>query len=65
MTVEGRLEGIVEKHVGVERVIPWACLFLCHRVIEWSGDLRLVREELSEFKVGSDAICLIVVGGAL
>ena len=61
----GGIEGILEFHVGVERVVLGAGLFLRDGVVERGGDLGLVGEELSEFEAGGDAVGLVVVGGAL
>ena len=65
MTVQSRLKGIVEQHVGVEGIVAWACLFLCHGVVEWGSDLCLVGKQLAQFEIGSEAVGLVVVGGTL
>ena len=65
MLVGGTLQGIIEFHVTVERVILGAGLRLRDGVIERHRHLRLVGEELAEVETGGEAVGLVVVGGAL
>ena len=48
--VGGGIEGIVQSHVGIQRIIAWTGLLLRHRVVEGDAHLCLVREELAEFE---------------
>ena len=43
------IEGFLELHIGVERVIFRSCHLLGDAVIDWDGDFCLVGEELAEF----------------
>ena len=59
--VAGGFEGVVEAHIGVERVVFRARLFLRHRVVERRRDLRLFGEEFAEFNRSGDAVGLVIV----
>ena len=64
MTVGSSIECIIELHVVVQWIIFRTRLLLGDGIVEWGRDLRLVGEELTQFDVGSEAIGLIVIGGA-
>ena len=64
MLVACCIEGVLEQHVGVERVVAWRGLFFRHTIIKRYRDLRLVGEELAQLEVGRQTIGLVVVGGA-
>ena len=59
------VEGVVEFEVSVKRIVFGFALLLGDAVVERCGDLHLIREELTQFEVGSQCISLVVVGAAL
>ena len=61
--VLGSIEGVAESHIRVEWVVLGSFLVLRQRIIERSGNLRLVGEELSKLKAGCDRIRLEIVVG--
>ena len=63
--VEGRLQGVVEVHIGVKRVILRADGLLGVGIVEWRRHLRLVGEELAQLDVGGDAVRFLCFGAAL
>ena len=62
MLVEGTLQGIVQLHVGVQRVVLGTGMFLGDGIVEGCRDLPLVGEQLADFEVGGQRIGLVRVG---
>ncbi len=61
MLASHRRQGIIKLHVGIERIVFRARLFLCDRIIKRSGHLCLVGKELSQLHVCRHAVCLVVI----
>ena len=61
MSVGSAFQRIVEKHVGVKRIILRPGLFLSYRVIQRGCNLCLIGEELTKFNISRKAVCLIVI----
>ena len=59
------IEGILQAHVRVERIITRPHFFLRHRVVDGCRHFCFIGEELAEFKRGGDGIFLLGVGAAL
>ena len=59
------IEGFIQFHVGVQRVILRTHLVLAHGVIDGYGDLRLFGEELTQFEIGRHGVRLLGIGRPL
>ena len=55
------VQGIVQLHVSIQRVVLRPGLFLRNRIIERSSHLHLVGEELTQFDIGGQRVGLVVV----
>ena len=60
----GGIEGVVEVHIGVQRIILRLGDFLGDRVVERCRHLQLVGEQLAQLDGGGQRVGLVVVGGA-
>ena len=59
------VEGIVKKHVRIERIVFRTCLLARHRIVKRCRHLCLVGEELAQFHVCRQTVSVIVVRGTL
>ena len=56
MSIFHRVQGFLQTHIGIQRIVLRAVLILRHRVIERRTHLRLVGEELTEFNIRRDGV---------
>ena len=64
MAVDSRIEGIVQIHIRIQRIILRFGNLLGDRVVERCRDLHLVGEEFTQFERCRQRVRLEIVGGA-
>ena len=57
------LQGVVQFHVGIQRIIFRTGFLLGHRIIKRCRHLHLVREELAQLYTGRQRVSLVVILG--
>ena len=64
MLVGSSIEGVIESHISVERIVFRRSTLTSNAVIQWHLNLSFIREELTKLKIGGETVSGIVVSGA-